>query len=164
MKTDAQHGARADSPFQCRTDPPQRILVVDDEPAIRRLHTDVLVDSGYEVVTAGDGAAAWEVLQLDSFHLLIVDNEMPNLSGIDLLKKLHAANIVVPVIMATGTLPQEELIRHPWLPIEAMLLKPYTVEQFLTAVSNVLRVAGDVCGQIPPPNIQIEPSPDDLRL
>lgn len=165
MKRESRAGAQARSLFQCKTNPPQRILLADDEPMILQFNTEVLVDSGYEVDSAKDGADAWEVLQLKSYHLLITDNEMPNVSGVDLLIKLHAARMAMPVIMATGTYPHEELKRQPWLQIEAALLKPYTIKELLTAVSNVLRATGGDYGQIvPPPDRQTRPSPGDLRL
>lgn len=158
-------GARAVSSFQCRTDPPQRILLADDEPAILRLNTEVLVGSGYEVDSAEDGAVAWEILQQNSYHLLITDNDMPKVSGVDLLMKLHAARMIMPVIMATATFPHEELARQPWLQIEATLLKPYSIEELLTTVGNVLRTTDGDGGQLaPPPLPPGPPVPDDLRL
>jgi DNA-binding response OmpR family regulator len=66
---------------------------------------------------------------------------MPKVSGVDLLKKLRAARMVLPVIMATGTLPKEELARYPWLQPAATLLKPYTSEDMLRTVKRVLREA-----------------------
>ena len=138
-KINFRSGALARSPFRCKTNPPRRILLADDEPLILRLNAEVLVDFGYEVDSAADGVEAWEVLQQKSYHLLITDDEMPKVSGIDLVKKLHAARMAMPVIMATGTLAYEELGRHSWLPIEAVLPKPYTIDELLTTVSNVLR-------------------------
>src|ERR1017187_5344654 len=65
--------------------PTHRILVVDDEPDIRRLNAEVLKSSGYEVDTAEDGKAGWQALQAvshapDSYDLLITDHNMPGLS------------------------------------------------------------------------------------
>ena len=116
----------------------RRILLVDDEPLILQLNTEVLVASGYEIDTAEDGAAAWEVLQLNSYHLLITDNEMPKVSGVDLLKKLHADPKAMLVIMATGTLPTWEFAQYPWLLPAAILLKPYTIAELLATVKKVL--------------------------
>lgn len=127
------------APLQAQTNPPHRILVVEDDLAIRRLDTEVLVRSGYEVDAAEDGAAGWDALQAGDYDLMITDNSMPRLTGVELLKKLRAARMELPVIMATGTLPAEEFNRHPWLRPAATLLKPYTVEQLLRTVKKVLR-------------------------
>jgi DNA-binding response OmpR family regulator len=134
-------GEAASTPLQSQTNPPDHILVVEDDNFFRRLNAAVLAQSGYEVDTAEDGAAAWQALNTDSYDLLITDNRMPKVSGVDLLKKLRAARMVLPVIMATGTLPKEEFARYPWLQPAATLLKPYTSEDMLRTVKRVLREA-----------------------
>jgi DNA-binding response OmpR family regulator len=129
------------TPPQSQTNPPGHILVVEDDVFFRRLSAAVLAQSGYEVDTAEDGAAAWQALNTSSYDLLITDNRMPKVSGVDLLKKLRAARMDLPVIMATGTLPKEEFARYPWLQPAATLLKPYTSEDMLRTVKKVLREA-----------------------
>ena len=124
--------------------PACRILVVDDEPLIRQLNTEILLDAGYQVDVADDGAVAWEALRLYNYDLLVTDNDMPNMSGVGLLQKLHAAHLSVPVIMATGTWPHAELKQQPWLQIEAQLLKPYTIAELLGTVRNVLHACAAV--------------------
>ena len=140
-----------------------RVLVVEDEPDIRRLNAEVLESYGYQVDTAEDGEAGWEALHAtrhapESYALLITDHDMPGLAGLALVKKLRAARMALPVIMATGTLPREDLMnRYPWLQPVATLVKPYSVEQLLGTVEAVLRTADGARGQIAPPD-------DDLRL
>jgi len=117
---------------------------------------------------------------------VITDNNMPRLTGIELLKKLCAARMALPVIMATGTLPKEEFTRYPWLQPAATLLKPYTVEELLGTVKEVLRATVSACSpreillaagssgsappisrgeQIaPPPDWRSQPSAGGLRL
>ena len=63
---------------------------------------------------------------------------MPKVSGVELIKMLHADKIALPVIMATGRLPSEEFARQPWLKPAATLLKPYTVDELLITVNIVL--------------------------
>jgi DNA-binding response OmpR family regulator len=123
---------------QRKTNPTKRILVVDDEPLSRQLNTEVLINSGYRVDAAEDGAVAWQSLNTDSYDLLITDNDMPKVSGVGLLKKLRAARMALPVIMATGTFPKEEFIQYPWLQPAATLLKPYTMGELMGTVEKVL--------------------------
>ena len=159
-KTISQAGESTCAPL-----PPCRILLVDDEPHIRQLNTGALIHSGYHVDAAEDGAAAWEALGADSYDLMITDNNMPRLTGVELLKKLRSARMALPVILATGTLPKEEFIRYPWLQPDATLLKPYTVEELLGTVRTVLRATVSAPGQLePPPDRQSQPSADVLRL
>lgn len=141
----------------------QRILVVDDERDIRQLNAEGLGCAGYQVDTAEDGAAAWEALQLQHYDLLITDNEMPKLSGVGLLQHLHAAQLTLPVIMATGSSPEEELAQQPWLPIEAVLLKPYTMEELLDVVKNVLHTANSGYTNVAAPNWAGQPLAHSLR-
>jgi len=145
--TETSHaGEPASIPLQSHTNPPDRILVVEDDLFFRRLSTEVLLRAGYEVEAAIDGAAAWQALNTDSYDLLITDNSMPKVSGVELLKKLRGARMALPVIMATGTLPEEEFTRYPWLQPAATLLKPYTAEEMLRMVKKVLRETDSIAG------------------
>ena len=117
---------------------PRRILVVDDDITSRRLETAVLVRSGYQVDVAEDGAAAWTALNTEHYDLLITDQNMPKVTGVELLKKLHGTRVALPVIMITGVLPQDEFARFPWLQPAATLLKPYSSEKLLGAVKQIL--------------------------
>ena len=121
----------------------RRILVVDDDVSTRRLETVVLIQSGYQVDVAEDGAAAWEALNTDRYDLLITDHNMPKVTGVELLQKLHGAHITVPVIMATGSFPHDEFAESPWLQPATTLLKPYSVEKLLGAVKAILHGRGD---------------------
>ncbi|MEI9864180.1 MAG: response regulator [Limisphaerales bacterium] len=121
---------------QIQTEFSRRVLVVDDEPLIRQLCTELLNDHGYEVEAAKNGADAWVALQMNGYDLLITDNEMPQLSGIELVKKLRAARMVVPVILVSGMMPVEELKQHPELHIDAALLKPFNIQDFADIVKK----------------------------
>jgi len=163
--TNLQAGEPDSASLQCPARPLHRILVVEDEPDIRLLSTEVLIHSGYAVDAAADGAVAWQALCAESYDLMITDNNMPRLTGVELLKKLRSARMALPVILATGTLPKEEFIRYPWLQPDATLLKPYTVEELLGTVRTVLRATVSAPGQLePPPDRQSQPSADVLRL
>jgi len=113
--------------------------VVDADSDLRLRYAFVLGRPGYHVDVAEDGAAGWEALQADHYHLLITDNDMPKLTGLELVKKLRAARIALPVVMAAGRLPTEELARNPALQLAATLLKPFAVEALVDTVKYVLR-------------------------
>jgi DNA-binding response OmpR family regulator len=63
---------------------------------------------------------------------------MPKVSGVELIEKVRAACMALPVIMATGISSEEEFTRHPWLQVAATLLKPYTAVEFLETVKTAL--------------------------
>jgi len=123
-----------------------RILVVEDEQDLRQLTAEVLIDAGYLVDVAEDGAAAWSALQVSKFDLLITNQFMPKVSGVELIKRIHAAHMTLPCIMATGVLPTWGFALHIWLQPVKMLLKPYSFQKLLATVKNVLEateIAGD---------------------
>jgi len=141
----------------------QRILVVEDDSAIRRVNTEVLIYSGYEVDSAEDGAAAWGALQTNNYDLMITDNEMPKVTGVELIQKIKAAGLELPVIMATGTMPGDNFDPFRSLQPAITLLKPYTFDELLAAVKRVLWTATAALGAMaPPPNWQGQPPADRL--
>jgi DNA-binding response OmpR family regulator len=132
---------RFGAPSIWRATPSNRILLVDDDSTIRRLSAQALTRSGYAVSTAEDGQAGWDALRAESFHLLITDNRMPRLSGLELVQRVRAARIALPIIMASGSLNAEELNRNRWLRLAATLSKPFTSDQLVATVQEVLRAA-----------------------
>jgi DNA-binding response OmpR family regulator len=137
-----QTGESARAPNQSKANLSNRILVVDDDISIRELSTAVLIASGFQVDTAEDGVAGWEALHASSYDLLITDHNMPKVSGVELVKKLRSARMTLPVVLASGAIPTDELNRNPALRLAATLLKPFTVEELLGTVKKVLRASG----------------------
>jgi DNA-binding NtrC family response regulator len=131
-------GVAASARARDGTYPPHRILVVDDDIAVLQLCADVLSSSGYEVDAAADGAAGWDALHARSYDLLITDNNMPRLSGIELVKKLRSAQMTLQVVLASGTVPIEGLNRDPSLQLAGTLLKPFTNDELLDTVKKAL--------------------------
>jgi hypothetical protein len=71
--------------------PRQRILVADDDEDIRLLIGDALAECGFEVVAARDGEEAWSLALRNSFDLVITDNDMPRLTGLELINRMREA-------------------------------------------------------------------------
>jgi DNA-binding response OmpR family regulator len=127
----------------------QRILVVDGEPDIRQLAAEALIQSGFEVVAVADAAAAWDALNDDIYYdLVIAENNVPKQTAIELLKKLRAARMILPVIITTETSPAQTFAASPWLQPDATLVKPFAAEELLGTVKIVLRGADSPRGQM----------------
>jgi DNA-binding response OmpR family regulator len=150
----SQTKRRARASLPCPVPSGHRILVVENEGDIRKLNTEVLTQSGYSVDAAGNGAVAWEAIQRHGYDLVLTDYEMPKATGVDLVRKLRAARMALPVIMCTGTLPMEEFTRRPWLQPAAMLTKPYTIDELLGTVRQVLLSANGSSRQSTPPRVR----------
>src|ERR1017187_10595202 len=85
----------------------RRILVADDDESIRYLLSTVLAGAGFDVNTASDGQQAWEAIFHGHYDLLVTDNDMPRLTGIQLIERIREARMSLPVIIASGTFPVE---------------------------------------------------------
>jgi DNA-binding response OmpR family regulator len=160
-----QAGEPAGASVQCPTNSSHRILVVDDDSDLRLLYADILAPRGHHVDAAEDGAAGWEALQANNYNLLITEHSLPKLTGVELVRKLRAAHMAVPVVLAAGRLPTPELTRNPSLQLAAMLPKPFAVDELLDTVKKVLRATDNPREQLaPPPNWRSQPSAVGLRL
>ena len=135
--------------FHGQSNSRQRILVVEDEHDLRQSTAEGFTNAGYHVDVAEDGAIAWTALKIYQYDLLFTDQFMPKLSGVELLKKIYAANKTLPIIMATGFLPTWEFALHPCLQPVKMLLKPYLFGKLLGMVKNVLSKTARVGDDIP---------------
>lgn len=124
------------------------ILVVDDDPAIRQLLTDVLELDGYEVSVAVDGLAAAEAVRQSSPDFVILDLMMPGLDGFGVLEAIRAQpGEPVPVLMLTAAAESEANARAWASGVDYYLSKPFTADAVLDLVDEVLAgQAGSVDG------------------
>ena len=122
--------------------PATRILLVEDESAILEFSTAVLVRGGYQVTAVEGCEAAWEAIQSASYDLLVTDNKMPGMSGLELVSKLRSAQIWLPIIVASGGGEAEEFAQDQSLQPAIALPKPFTAKQLLETVAEALRRAG----------------------
>ena len=116
----------------------KRILVVDDDESIRQLILSVLTHSGYEVDEAENGTRAWEALQVKCYDLLITDNNMPEMTGLQLVEKLRSSGFELPVALASGGLPSDLLEQNSRLRLAAVIPKPFTLDELVRTISTLL--------------------------
>lgn len=138
--------SHAGEPASAQARPTHRILVVDDDIGIRQSNAEFLISCGYQVDAAEDGAAGWDALHASKYDLLITDNNMPKISGVELVKMVRSARMALPVILASGAMPPGELN----LQLSGTLLKPFTADQLLGTVKQALRVTIAACEQTEP--------------
>lgn len=116
-----------------------RILVVDDDPAIRQLLTDVLEMEGYEVSTAVDGLAAVHAVQTTSPDFVVLDVMMPGLDGFGVLKAVRAqGGEPVSVLMLTAAAEPDANARAWSSGVDYYLAKPFTADAVLDLIDSVL--------------------------
>ncbi len=111
-----------------------RILVVDDEPAIRGLVAELLTDAGYTVQTARDGQAALDLIARDPPDLIIADVMMPRCDGLCLLRTLRRAGSRIPVLLLTAVPLRPGIVDAP------LLRKPTDLDALLGQVRRLLAI------------------------
>ncbi len=79
-----------------------RVAIVDDEENIRELYKEELEDLGYEVTTVTDGVQALSLLDRAMFDLVTLDMRMPDMDGIETLRKMKEKNTSLPVVICTA--------------------------------------------------------------
>ncbi len=112
------------------------ILVIDDEPGIRTTVKDILVDEGYDVLTAEDGISGLEILKRDSIEVVILDVWLPRMGGIDVLKAIKADYPAVETIVVSGHASIDMAVNAVKLGAFDFIEKPLSIERLVTAVRN----------------------------
>lgn len=115
-----------------------RVLLVEDDTIIQGLIAMSLSKAGYHVKCAQDGEAGWEVFSSEHFDLLITDNNLPNLTGVELIRRLRATDRHLPVLLISGQVPWNtpglETLLSPGMAME----KPFSMARLLETVHGVM--------------------------
>jgi two-component system cell cycle sensor histidine kinase/response regulator CckA len=118
---------------------PSRILVVDDEPAMRTFVDGVLRDDGYLTTMAADGPEALAIIRKDGpFDLLLTDVVMPQMTGDELARRVREADSTVKVLYLTGSSDRLFRTTANLQEGEAFLDKPCAIDALTRAVSLLL--------------------------
>ena len=114
-----------------------RLLVIDDEPAMRETVCELLRFLGYDVEAAQDEADGLARLARERFDLVVTDLRMPHLDGWDVLESARAITPGMPVIMVTGAAEDEDLERARAHGVR-VVSKPLTLQELKAAVRDAL--------------------------
>ncbi len=115
------------------------ILVVDDHEAHRELMRSALADAGFSVATAACGAEALEWVRSGAVTLVLTDQQMPRMSGLELLRALRELRPQLPVVMVTGYGTVESAVDAMRAGAADFIQKPFSPEELLLVVRRVLR-------------------------
>lgn len=121
----------------------ERVLVVDDEEAIRTLVEYNLSQAGFDVITADNGHAALEMVARESIDLLILDLMMPGPGGLEICKRLRQERSRVPIIMLTARGEEIDRVLGLEMGADDYVTKPFSPRELVARVRAVLRRQGD---------------------
>ncbi|CAM3253826.1 response regulator transcription factor [Lactiplantibacillus plajomi] len=116
-----------------------KILVVDDEPAIVTLLSYNLKQAGYEVVTATDGAAALSLGLEQSFTCILLDLMLPKLDGMEVTKRLRQEKVRTPIIIVTAKSDEFDKVFGLELGADDYITKPFSPREVLARIKAVIR-------------------------
>lgn len=117
----------------------QRVLVADDDEAICDTIEDALHLAGYQTLRAKDGQIALDKVKNEKPDLVILDVNMPKLSGFEVLRKMKSLNIATPAILLTARHEREDTVTGLRLGADDYVKKPFGLEELLLRVAAVLR-------------------------
>lgn len=108
-------------------------LVVDDEPAILRILSVALDEIGCKVIPVEDARSALEVVRSQQLHVAIVDIQLPDINGLDLVKQIKDLGADIPIILISAYGEPPEHTAERFIP------KPFDVNRFTRTVDNVVK-------------------------
>lgn len=116
-----------------------KLLIVEDEPAIRAGLTDVFVYHGYDVTTAEDGERGLELALAGRYDLVLLDVMLPRRDGFAVCEGIREALPDQPVIMLTARISDDDIVHGLRLGADDYVPKPFSVEQLVLRAAAVLR-------------------------
>jgi len=127
----------------------QHILIVDDEPAIRRFLRTSLAAQGFQVIEAEDGKNAQEELRRHHVDLLILDLGLPDMDGIEIIERLRHSGSSVPVLVLSSRTDEAGKVKALDAGADDYVTKPFGVEELLARVRAALRHKMQSQGETP---------------
>ncbi|HZI00080.1 MAG TPA: response regulator transcription factor [Flavisolibacter sp.] len=117
----------------------RKILIIEDERKIAdTLHLG-LSENGYSVEVAYNGDIGWKIFQLQTFHLVVLDINLPGLNGYELCKRIRSANAHVPVIMLTALNSLDNKIEGYDAGADDYVIKPFEFRELLMKIRVLLK-------------------------
>jgi len=117
----------------------QRVLTVEDDPAIRRGIVDALHFAGFETLEAADGRRGLELARSSEFDLLLLDLVLPGCDGLEILAEVRQLRPTLPVIILTARGDESDRVRGLRDGADDYVVKPFSVKELLARVEAVLR-------------------------
>ncbi len=136
------------------------VLIIDDEPGIRTVLSDIFEDESYDVYVAADGIEGLDILDRTDIDLVILDVLLPRMGGIDVLKEIKSKHRTIEVIVISGHANIDIAVRAVKLGAFDFVEKPLSMEKIVNLARNALRLE-----QLAKENASLKASlPDDRMI
>lgn len=119
--------------------PAIRILVVDDEPAIRRALRPPLVELGFQITEASRGEEALQMLRGGTFDVVLLDVNMPGIGGVETLRRIRAFAPRLPILMLTVRDQEEDKVTALELGADDYVTKPFSTRELIARIRSAVR-------------------------
>ena len=137
-----------------------RLLIVDDDPSLRRFLRTELELEGYRCQEAATGQQALELIRAEPWDLLVLDWTLPDFSGVEICRRLRASHNTTPVLMLTGVDGIEDRVKALDAGADDYLVKPFSIEELLARLRALQRRASSQDAAQPLPLLRLA----DLEL
>jgi two-component system KDP operon response regulator KdpE len=128
--------------------PPLRVLIVDDEPPIRKLLRMGLSTQGYRVIEASDGRTSLDLMR-EKPDLIILDLGLPDMQGLELLRTMRARDENVPIVVLSSRADEVAKVQALDLGADDYVTKPFGMDELLARIRAALRHQLQVQGERP---------------
>ena len=126
------------------------VLVLDDDPAVRRLLRTILLTQAYKVTETHNGAAALEAIAtFEAIDLLILDLGLPGINGLDLIKQIRSSGSALPILVLSNRADESTKVAALDLGADDYVTKPFGARELLARVRAALRHRLQIAGQNP---------------
>ena len=139
------------------------VLIVDDDPEIRRLLVDYLARNGFEAVAARDGREMWQALDRHAIDLVVLDLMLPDTDGLTLCRELRAKSNL-PVLMLTALGEETDRIVGIEMGADDYLVKPFSPRELVARIKAVLRRPRSTNRVPTPAGLVIDEPRHDVRV
>ena len=141
-----------------------RILLVDDEPAVRESLRRALQLEGYDVALAGDGLEALDSVRADGADAIVLDVSMPRLDGLETCRRLRSEGSSLPVLMLTARDEVADRVAGLDAGADDYVVKPFALEELLARLRALLRRTAPADGDVLRfADIELDPATREVR-
>jgi two-component system KDP operon response regulator KdpE len=121
------------------TQPAIRVLIIDDEPAIRRALRPPLIELGFQVAEASRGEEALQLLRASAYDVVLLDINMPGIGGIETLRRIRTFAPRLPVVMLTVRDQEEDKVEALDMGADDYVTKPFSTRELIARIRTAVR-------------------------